>query len=289
MVNFSRKYFLVSLVIFAITIMLLTFLVPNFSNSYASTAQKNYFYSYFKSYSDGRVEKGLQIGVDYSLFDTSEIETFKNKLLDYLRQSQLEEKQQILEKYNPDVSEYNPDNSVSFEEPYFNAKEVGYRIVFNSFSTYSYYYNDVQRKLNKGFMVSSLEQKISSPFSKIMENGEKYGEVLLKEIVKLTQGFSAQTSFEDNFKPILQFDFITYNNRVKSNADMKGIDEDGYYHYMWLSGEQGSKEILTIKLTIVHKGWWYLFAILIPLCIMTIAIIITLVKSKKTQTIKKTS
>ncbi len=272
----------------SLTLIFLALIITFCGNSFTSdgatlNSDDDYFLIYVQNTPEGHTLFGLEIGINFKDLNKNQIEfeNFKLKLINTVNNIKNQEKNYLLEKNNIEGKEkFDFDKNVSFKESTFDYDDnfISYIIDFSSFEVFQYFYDNVNNENKEGFLLSKMSISFSSPYQTEIYSDVSRKDYYLESIKACGKGLSFESYFS-NWQPGLYFDFVTLNGRAKSSADVKGIDNLDNYHHIWNLSENNSKK-MDINLNIVNKGWWYLLGTLIPLVIMSFAIIVVIVKKK---------
>ena len=285
----SHLFILISLVM-AILFLLTSFsIAPSFAN--AANYSGDYICISYDVNDESEVIWSLDFGGNIDKRGLNEGEKADYRVrVQLLLQRLLDEKiQTLLSVYqNNQKEEFLPSETIKTSAPIYDQKtdSAGFKIKYSSVEVYKFYNEkDTDRnEVYKNLLISKQIKESVFPFAEEVEG--KSGKTTLaryyrNEFISACKGLSIENSIAV-YNPQFIYDYSSSTNRIKSNADLTYTDANGKYHYAW--GETvnniNSSIIMSMSLTLANRGWWYLFAIAIPLVIMIIAIIAVKIKEK---------
>lgn len=286
-----NKKFIFTLLAFAL---LLTFSSLTFAPKFAHAA--NYTGDYIcisqEPFSNGRIAWSLDFGLNTEAKGLKEEEKGTYRVnIQLMVQKLYEAKRAEIEKIyaeNP-VEEFKPQDCIRVSIPVYvqDKDSVGFSFIYQSAEVFDFY-NSKPTDINKvsdNLFLKIQVKKIIFPFAERLQvegvtmNLATYYRNLF---IKACEGLSIESTIAQIYDPQFIFDYANYSNKVKSNADLTYTNA-GKFHHAWGERLSGVNEniIVSRSLTTPHRGWWYLFAIIVPLACMGIAILVIVIKNKK--------
>lgn len=268
-----------SFAIFALVLLLLFAIIfPQVnSKTYAEENGLNYVTIYSGSDENGQTFYGLQFGVDFKSIaaEDSEKLTFKDNLVNLAKSFCEGEKAKLLNKSQELSGEKFSFDKIIFDDNSDKEKGYfGYEIIFPSFEVFSSYLDEISQEESENLLVSKIVRTIKNPVQKASD----YASLIKQEALKMSFG----QSFGAKYNPSLTYEFLTLNGKAKSNAKSIVIDDYYVYHHIWDIKTQNETSDLIIQLRVANMGWWYFFALIIPIAVMFIVIaILSLSKENK--------
>ncbi len=268
--------------------------LPCFFNSSISARAVNYSGDYIcislQPTSNGNISWGINFGLNTEGRNLQDDEKATYRLnmqiMVHNLQDEIKSKFETIHLANP-KEEYKI-KSNDFTVPIYDQKtdSVGFKINFHSNEMYAFYMAKAGDKnlVASNIFLSHQTKKSLFPFAELVDtqDGPKtLARYLKNEVVSACQGLSIEQSMLI-YDPQFIYDYATFSNRIKSNADFN-YKEGDKYHHVWVerfASINNDKQVV-VSLIVPITGWWYVFGIGVPLVAMGIAITVVIIKNKK--------
>lgn len=167
---------------------------------------------------------------------------------------------------------------------------VGFKMGFSSLNAWNYYHSSKEGEKEdkkQNIFLNKVESKGVFPFSAQMKISETQSISVGNRYKNLYLSAGQNLSFSEvlnvEYNPIFIYNYSSFNRKLHADSDYSFTDNAGHLHHLWLVDGQSLNENNSINIYyyIINKGVWLIFAITIPLLIMTTAIIIIKLKEKR--------
>jgi len=289
-----KKTFKNYLIFISLALAILLFMpIASFSsNAYAANYSGDYISISYNVYQDGKVSWALDFGLNTQTRSLKEEEKANYRLNIQLALQKIfkEKKSELQTIYNNDKKEeFDPVENITYTEVLYDQKtdSAGFMIFYKTVEAYKFYNNEEsdQREINDNIFFTNQTYKQVFPFAKVIDlNGEKITLAMYYKnlYIDACKGLSIESKMI-TFDPHFIYDYASYSNRIKTNADLTYKDASGKYHYAWneKTVNINTSIVMTKSLTTIKKGWWYVIGICAPLSVMGILIAIVKIKENK--------
>ncbi len=178
---------------------------------------------------------------------------------------------------------------VDFDE---RADSVGFKITFSNVGAWNYYHMTLDeekdsQKQSENVFLKKVESQGVFPFSAKVQVGENLylsvGERYKQKYLAAANGFSFSEKIINEYKPTYFYNYSTFNQKLRSDADYTFVDAANNLHHLWSVEDLAVKEenSITLYYYSVNKGLWLVLAVILPLGSMVAAILIIKFKGKK--------
>ena len=247
--------------------------------------------------------QAIQFSVSNQLFDkcnasASEKTQFIDSLLEKVDMIRTEFLLNLTLKYlqNP-IPQYKINDGVILSSVVYNSELslVGFRIIYQSRAAFNYYNSSSSKSEkpadNGNIFIKKYTTNSLFPFcSEVnMGGGQKItvGERYKNFFTSAATGKDYYQDLCDFYSPTYVYDYVVRGDDLHSDA--KYIVKDGNCnHHIWLVSENDlqNKPNISLSITIINKGWWFLMALLLALGALLICLIVIYRSQIKTFCIK---
>lgn len=291
-----KRTFLIVLLIFS-----LSFFTgcSNESNKSSSLSLDDFIMLSLSFNIDGSICQSLDFSVNSEnlkeIASDEEIFAFKNSLIEEIKNIRNEFLFGYALKYikNP-IEEFKINQGLVLTEVLYNTKTdtIGFDILFTSINSWNYYHDQSSSSSegneNNNFLfykkiISTGKFVFSTPVKVNEEETILIGKRYQQKYIEASKGLSFEAYIKENYKPTFAYNYATPTNRLHSDSQYEYLDSNNLFHHIWTVGYDELNENNTISLYYVsiNYGWWYFFAILISLLVMTLILVVNKIKSKR--------
>ena len=240
--------------------------------------------------SNGKVVQSLDFSLGSgklsALGEDMDKESFKQNLIKNVEQLRLEFLMNFSLIYvNNPVEDYKFNKGILFSAVTYDERQdsVGFDILFDSIASWNYYHNNSASQENGNKKLYLFKKNTSTgvfPFSAKQQIGEdetvyvgdRYAGVYLSS----AEGTAFAGRLEEEYKPLLVYNYSTFSSSLRSDADYKGKDNNGHSHHIWVveQAELTGENIIRLTSYQVNVGMCYLTAIIVTVAVgLTLTII----------------
>ena len=244
--------------------------------------------------SSGQIVQSLDFSLGSDRLSTfgedKDKESFKQNLIKNVEQLRLEFLMNFSLVYvNNPIEDYKFNKGILFSAVTYDEEQdsVGFDILFDSVQSWNYYHNVSASQENSNNGLYLFKKNTSSgtfPFSAKQQIGEdeavyvgdRYADVYLSS----AEGTSFAGKLEEEYKPLLVYNYSTFSNSLRSDADYKGKDNNGHSHHIWVveQAKLTGENIIRLTSYQVNVGMCYLTAIIVT---VVVGLILTIIFERK--------
>lgn len=244
--------------------------------------------------SNGKIVQSLDFSLGggklSALGEDRDKESFKQNLIKNVEQLRLEFLMNFSLVYvNNPVEDYKFNKGILFSAVTYDERQdsVGFDILFDSIASWNYYHNNSASQENGNKELYLFKKNTSTgafPFSAKQQIGEdesvyvgdRYADVYLSS----AEGTAFAGRLEEEYKPLLVYNYSTFSSSLRSDADYKGKDNNGHSHHIWVveQAELTGENIIRLTSYQVNVGMCYLTAIIVT---VAVGLILTIIFERK--------
>ncbi|MBE7073510.1 MAG: hypothetical protein E7379_00190 [Clostridiales bacterium] len=145
---------------------------------------------------------------------------------------------------------------------------VSFDMIFASNYSFQYYHNvltndDIQP--SAPFLIKKHSSTSAFPFSVKNASGEIVAEDYKNIYLSASKGLSFKDKLEEEYSPSFVYNYCTFSNKIKSDADFVFSDSEGLYNHVWIKDDISlQNSTLTIYYYQINKGNWLMLALVCP-------------------------
>lgn len=227
-----------------------------------------------------------------------EIEAYKDKLIsnfDHFREEHIANFTLLFMQNEDKKAEYAIGNDLKISKTLYSAEydNISFSITFENQEVWKFYSSSRSSSSEQPSeekpvieFISKEEASSKFPFAQEINYGSEKITVARRyknAYLNAFEGSSIYSKLQNSYKPDFVYNYATVYNKIKSDSDLRFVDNNGFYHHVWIR-EEGELENATVTLSITNanRGWWYLVALVGTIGLSAISIgIAFLIKKKK--------
>ena len=165
--------------------------------------------------------------------------------------------------------------------------EVSFEMIFASNYAFQYYHNALSDEANQNplpFLIKKQSSTSAFPFASLSANGEMVANDHKNLYLSASKGLSFENTLQESYSPSFVYNYCTFSNKIKSDADCVFVDNAGFYNHVWIvdfSSIENAK--ITLYYYQINKGNWLMLALVVPCLALCGYFIFKFIKIKKTK------